>query len=198
MVNLYKLANTQARNANYEQILRILNDCLQGTACNLGIVMAGTPDFLMDTRRGLYSYPALQSRLAENTFATGSLADYTSPVLRLASLSPEDLYVLLRKLRNVFAYGDPERYLIPDDGLHAFMQHCSRRIGENYFRTPRTTITAFLNLLSVLEQNPNASWEGVLEQIQLDDDSEATTNESEEVGLPPPAAQDDTLATFRL
>ena len=69
MVNLYKLANTQARNANYEQILRILNDSLQGTAAHLGFVFGGTPDFLFDPRRGLYSYQALQSRLAENTFA---------------------------------------------------------------------------------------------------------------------------------
>src|SRR2546427_11511226 len=67
LVNLYKLANTQARNANYEQILRILNDSLQGTAVGLGFVLGGTPEFLLDTRRGLYSYPALQSRLAQNT-----------------------------------------------------------------------------------------------------------------------------------
>ena len=69
LVNLYKLANAQARNANYEQILRILNDSLQGSAEGLGIVLGGTPEFLLDTRRGLYSYAALQSRLAENTFA---------------------------------------------------------------------------------------------------------------------------------
>ena len=73
LVNLYKLANTQARNANYEQILRILNDSLQGTAVGLGFVLGGTPEFLLDTRRGLYSYPALQSRLAQNTFASEGL-----------------------------------------------------------------------------------------------------------------------------
>ena len=71
LVNLYKLANTQARNANYEQILRILNDSLQGTAVGLGFALGGTPEFLLDTRRGLYSYPALQGRLAQNTFAAG-------------------------------------------------------------------------------------------------------------------------------
>jgi hypothetical protein len=168
MVNLYKLANTQARNANYEQILKILNDCLQGTACGLGVLMGGTPDFLMDTRRGLYSYHALQSRLTENTFVTGSLVDHASPVLRLSSLSLEDLYVLLTKLRSVFAYGDPARYLIPDEGLHAFMEHCSQRVGESYFRTPRSTITAFVNLLSVLEQNPQASWQELLGQVQIE------------------------------
>jgi len=88
LVNLYKLSNTQARNANYEQILRILNDSLQGSAEGLGIVLGGTPEFLMDTRRGLYSYAALQSRLAENTFAKAGMVDYSGPVLRLASLTP--------------------------------------------------------------------------------------------------------------
>ena len=72
LVNLYKLANAQARNGNYEQILRILNDGLQGISVGLGFLFGGTPEFLLDTRRGLYSYPALQSRLAENTFATES------------------------------------------------------------------------------------------------------------------------------
>ena len=71
MVNLYKLANTRARNSNYEQILRIFNDCLQGSVGHLGFLMAGTPEFLTDTRRGLYSYEALQSRLSENMFAAG-------------------------------------------------------------------------------------------------------------------------------
>ena len=74
LVNLYKMANTQARNANYEQLLRILNDCLQGTAAGLGFILGGTPDMLLDPRRGLYSYAALQSRLAENTFTKTGLA----------------------------------------------------------------------------------------------------------------------------
>ena len=108
MVNLYKLSNTRARNANYEQLLRILNDCLQGSAAGLGFVFGGTPDMLLDARRGLYSYTALQSRLAENTFASAGLVDYSGPVLRLANLSPEDMFVLLTKLRHVFASGQPE------------------------------------------------------------------------------------------
>lgn len=167
LVNLYKLANTQARNSNYEQILRILNDSLQGTAARLGFLLGGTPEFLLDTRRGLYSYPALQSRLAENTFATRGLVDYSGPVLRLANLTQEDFYVLLTKLRHVYASGDPADYLIPDEGLVAFMQHCLTRVGEAYFRTPRTTITQFVNLLAVLEQNPQASWRDLVGEVEL-------------------------------
>ncbi len=162
MVNLYKLANTQARNTNYEQILRILNDCLQGSTAGIGFVLCGTPEMMLDTRRGLYSYPALQSRLAENSFAAPGLVDYTGPVIRLANLDPEDMFVLLGKLRHVYASGDPERYLLPDEGLEAFMDHCAKRIGDAYFRTPRTTVKQFINLLAILEQNPEVRWSDLI------------------------------------
>lgn len=167
LVNLYKMANTQARNSNYEQILRILNDSLQGTADGLGFVLGGTPEFLMDTRKGLYSYEALQSRLAENTFAGNGIVDYSHPVIRLASLSQEDLYVLLTKIRHIFSVGDTQQHLISDEGIQAFMQHCFKSVGEAYFRTPRNTITAFINLLAVLEQNPDVAVTDLIGNIAL-------------------------------
>lgn len=194
LVNLYKLANTQARRSNYEQILRILNDCLQGSAVGLGFVLGGTPDFLMDTRRGLYSYAALQSRLAENTFAVNGLVDYNNPVLRLGNLSPEDLFVLLSKIRHVFASGDPDRYLLSDEGIQAFMVHCSQRIGEAYFRTPRNTVKAFIDLLSVLEQNPQVVWSDLMPQVKIQKEANPDLlgkQQSEET-------TDDDLASFRL
>ena len=162
MVNLYKIAHKGARDANYEQILRIVNDCHQGYAQGIGFVFGGTPDFLTDARRGLYSYAALASRLSENTFATGDLVDYSGPVLRLGQLTAEDFHVLLENIRHVYAGGDPERYLIPDEGLDAFMAHCRDQIGDAYFRTPRTTIKAFCDLLALLEQNPATDWRAVL------------------------------------
>lgn len=189
LVNLYKLSNTQARNANYEQILRILNDALQGSAEGLGIILGGTPEFLLDPRRGLYSYAALQSRLAENTFATMGMVDYSGPVLRLSSLTPEDFYLLLHKLRHVYASGDEAKYLLPEEGIMAFMQHCAGRLGEAYFRTPRTTITAFINLLAVLEQNPEARWQELLGHIQVEQDVEQAIAEIEE---------EDEFASFKL
>jgi hypothetical protein len=190
LVNLYKLSNTQARNANYEQILRILNDSLQGSAVGLGFILGGTPEFLMDTRRGLYSYPALQSRLAENTFAQAGLVDYSGPVVRLSSLTPEDFYVLLTKLRNVYAYGAPEKYLLPDDGIVPFMEHCAKRIGDNYFRTPRTTITAFINLLAVLEQNTGTDWRTLVGALDIAPDHGGTSDVEVD--------EDDELASFKL
>lgn len=205
LVNLYKLANTKARNTNYEQILRILNDCLQGSAEGLSFLMAGTPEFLLDTRKGLYSYPALQSRLAENRFVKDGLVDYSGPVLRLANLTPEDLFVLLGKLRHVYASGAVDRYLMPDEGLQAFMHHCSRKIGDAYFRTPRNTVTAFVNLLAVLEQNPGVSWQQLLDQVQVTPEANPDLQplEDQEDGEQPPTESetkpgDDNLASFKL
>lgn len=171
MVNLYKLANTQARNANYEQILRMLNDSLQGSAEGLGFILGGTPEFLLDTRRGLYSYTALQSRLTENTFSQAGLVDFSGPVLRLSGLTPEDFFVLLQKLRHVYAGGDPAKYLLPDEAIPAFMNHCAGRLGDAYFRTPRTTITAFINLLAVLDQNPDARWQDLIGAVEVQADT---------------------------
>jgi hypothetical protein len=167
MVNIYKLQNSQARNQNYEQLLRIVNDSLQGNTHGIGFIMCGTPESLLDTRRGIYSYEALQSRLAENRFATDGLVDFSGPVIKLQSLTPEDLMVLLSNIRSVFAYGEPSKYLVPDEALTAFMDHCNKRIGEAYFRTPRTTVKAFVQLLSVLEQNPSANWEERLGKVQI-------------------------------
>ncbi|CRD47220.1 ATP-binding protein [Stenotrophomonas maltophilia] len=190
LVNLYKLANAQARNTNYEQLLRMLNDSLQGTAVGLGFVLGGTPDFLMDTRRGVYSYEALQSRLAQNTFATNGLVDFSGPVVRLSSLTAEDFYVLLTKIRHVYAAGDAGKYLLPDDAIHQFMTHCANRIGDSFFRTPRTTITAFINLLAVLEQNQGVDWQDLIGSVEVAADH---GGDGELV-----VQEDDELASFRL
>jgi predicted ABC-type ATPase len=171
MVNLYKLSSTQARTANYEQILRILNDCLQGSVEYLGFLLGGTPDFLLDPRKGLYSYAALQSRLAENAFAKrAGVIDYSSPALHLANLTPEELYILLKNLRHVFASGDPDCYLVPDVALKSFLHHCNKVVGDAYFRTPRNTIKAFLDMLAVLEQNPSRQWSDLVESITIEED----------------------------
>ncbi len=209
MVNLYKLSNTKARNSNYEQILRILNDSLQGIAGGLGFLVSGTPEFLMDTRRGLYSYEALQSRLSENAFAVSAdVIDYNNPVLRLANLSPEDLFILLCNIRNVYAEGEAEKYLIPDEGLKAFMAHCSQRIGDAYFRTPRNTVKAFVDMLSVLDQNTHLSWDKLVEEVNVDSDTnpdlqplldeDSATDEDNAANLSSESDVDDGLKTFKL
>jgi hypothetical protein len=200
MVNLYKLTSSSARSANYEQILRILNDVLQGGAAGIGFLLGGTPEFLMDTRRGLYSYPALQSRLAENRFAQDGLVDMSGPVMRLQNLSQEDLFILLRNIRNVFAGGDPSKNLVPDDALTAFMSHCSQKVGDAYFRTPRNTVTAFVNLLSVLEQNPGVQWQQLVDQAEVASASDETQSPERGSTSSPTGGTDDggQLTAFKL
>ena len=172
----------------------MLNDCLQGSAEHLGFLLGGTPDFLLDPRKGLYSYEALHSRLAENSFArVAGVIDYSSPTLHLANLTPEELLILLRNLRHVFAAGDSSKYLVPDESLTAFLEHCSNRIGDAYFRTPRNTIKAFVDLLALLEQSPDLDWTQLIQQVHV---SEENTSDMPEVGNSDP--ETDELATFRL
>ena len=173
MVNLYKIPNSVSRKANYEEILSMLNNTLQGTLSNIGFIMGGTPEFLTDNIRGLYSYEALKSRLCENSFSKQlGLTDYNSVVLRLSSLTKEELYLLLVNLRHVFAGGNEEKYLVPDEALLAFLHHCANKIGESYFRTPRTTIKSFLDLLSVLEQYPSYKWSDIIASVDVQQDIE--------------------------
>ena len=189
LVNLYKLTSSRARQSNYEQILRILNDVLQGTARHLGFILGGTPEFLLDTRRGLYSYEALQTRLAENTFARDGLVDLSGPVIRLANLTPEDMFILLTNIRRVMQEADS---ILPDEALTAFMSHCSQRIGDAYFRTPRNSVTAFVNMLSILDQNPTVDWQSLIGSVDVAEDH------ADDVNIHPVDETDDELASFRL
>jgi hypothetical protein len=195
MVNLYKLSNQKARVSNYEQILRMLNDCLQGSANHIGFLLSGTPDFLLDPRKGLYSYEALQSRLAENAFAKAAgVTDYTGTTLHLANLAPEEILILLRNLRHVFASGDSAKYLVPDEALTAFLAHCSKKIGDAYFRTPRNTIKAFVDVLAVLEQSPQLQWTQLLDKVCVETEKNTDMAEVE----PEKPAGNEELASFRL
>ncbi len=199
MVNLYKLSHTQSRQRNYEKVLLMLNDCLAGSAAGVGFVVGATTDTLVDERRGLYSYGALRTRLQENSFSSGGLVDYSGPVLRLDNLSPEDMYILLVKLRHVFAGGDENAYLLPDEALKSYMSHCESRIGDAYFRTPRTTVKEFLDLLALLEQYPGVHWSDLISKVEVEPDQNpdlAPLDDSEAV--PGAPGGDDGLVAVRL
>jgi hypothetical protein len=199
MVSIYMLQNAQARRGSFEQLLWIVNDSIQGISRGIGFIAAGTPEFLQDPRRGVYSHEALSSRLAENTFAVGGLVDHSGPVIRLQSLTPEDLFVLLEKVRDVYDSGREGTVGVTGEVIEAFMGHCMNRIGEAYFRTPRTTIMAFVDLLAVLEQNPDVSWQTILTGVDVHADSGGNpipVEESDEVGQQDTV--DDDLARFKL
>ena len=182
-----RLPSARARQANYEAILAMLNDCLQGSVKNLGFVLGGTDEFVENAKRGLYSYEALRSRLAANRFAGQGVKDFSGPVLRLQNLSPEDLFVLLGNIRHVHAFGDEKKYIVPDDALKALL------------KTPRDVIRSFVGLLNVLDQNPGRDWQSFLGDVSFaKPDNMISIEEEIANGVPPPADIEDTLATFKL
>ena len=197
MVNLYKLTNSIARAANYEQLLRLINDTVQGSSGRIGFYFGGTPEFMLDPRRGMFSYEALKSRLEENRLATADLVDMSGPVIRLQNLTPEDVYLLLDKLRILRDEALPSGgAAVPPEAIEAFLRHCSERIGDAYFRTPRNTIKGFLGLLAILDQYPDKRWTDLLPGIAISREhvpspDEAPTGSDVESG-------DDDMATFRI
>lgn len=191
----HRLASSKARASNYEAILRMVNDCLQGNVEGLQILFGGTDECLEDKRRGLYSYEALATRLATNEFAKDGIVDLSGPVIRLKSLTQEDLYVLLVRIRDVFAGGDPGKHLIPDDALSAFIEYSRKTLGDDYFRTPRETVIRFVGLLSLIEQDPTIDWRAALQHTSK---SAVAPSPSAEASTVPTANDEEDLVSFKL
>ena len=167
LVNLYKIPNAVSRQYNYEKILTMYNDTLQGKAHHLGIIMSGTPQSIEDRRRGIYSYEALRSRLTQGRFATEGLADLLAPVIRLQPLTYEELLVLIEKLANIHAgLFDYERTITEDD-LVTFLQLEFGRVGADTHLTPREVIRDFVELLDILYQTEGLTIAEVLGTQQL-------------------------------
>lgn len=161
-VNLYKITHKQARDSNYEKLLTIFNDTMQGKARHIGVFMSGTPQFIYDERRGLFSYEALRSRLADNRFSSQGFRDYTSPVIKLNQLSSEEIYLLLERLCGLHgAYYDYECNLGKRE-LTAFMNTALSRLGADQLLTPREVTRDFLGLLNILYQNPEADFDRLI------------------------------------
>lgn len=206
MVNLYKLQNAQSRNANYEQILRIINDVAQGRAPYLGVVFGGTPEFLNNPKRGLYSYEALQTRLMLNKFAQGGSSDFSGPVIQLSALGSADYYLLLTKVRDVYQSGTS--LSLPDVAIQQFLTHCADRLGDKLFKTPRRIIITFLDLLAVLEQSPETSWQALIGDAEVQEDNgdvadgqagdTAPAGENSKAQVPSAVGQDPDLYTITL
>lgn len=154
LVNLYKIPNAVSRQYNYEKILTMYNDTLQGRAHHLGIIMSGTPQAIEDRRRGIYSYEALRSRLTQGRFAQEGLLDMLAPVIRLEPLTYEELLVLIEKLADIHAgYFGYDRSLGEQD-LVTFLQLEYGRVGSDTHLTPREVIRDFIEMLDILYQNP--------------------------------------------
>jgi hypothetical protein len=162
LVNLYKIPNAISRQYNYEKLLAMYNDAMQGKAAYLGVIMGGTPQAIEDRRRGIYSYEALRSRLAQGRLGREGHEDLMAPVIRLQPLTPEELLVLVEKLADIHAglYGYERR--LTEDDLARFLELELGRVGADTHVTPREVIRDFVELLDVMLQSPDATVEELL------------------------------------
>lgn len=163
LVNLYKIPNAITRQYNYEKLLAMYNDALQGKARYLGIVMGATPQAVEDKRRGLYSYEALRSRLAEGKFSRPGARDLLAPVIRLEPLTPEEMLVLCEKLAEIHANLYSYERKIGTEDLADFIKLEYSRIGADQNITPREVIRDFIELLDLLYQNPAMTMKELLQ-----------------------------------
>lgn len=155
LVNIYKIPNSITRQYNYEKILTMYNDTLQGKAKYIGIIMGGTPQCIEDTRRGVYSYEALRSRLADGRFGREGIKDMLAPVIHLTPLTYEEMLVLTEKLADIHAQLFDYQQKITQDDMICFIKLEFGRIGSGSHITPREVIRDFIELLDIIYQNPN-------------------------------------------
>ena len=164
-VNLYKIVNRVSRENNYEKILSMFNDTLQGRAPGLELILGGTPQFLEDNRRGLFSYEALRSRLCDSRFTLEGYKNLIGPVIRLRRLSDDELLALIVRITRLYSqyYGWNAR--ITDQEMQQFLTICLSRAGADSMITPREMLRDYMTLLNILLQNEDATFSGIVEKV---------------------------------
>lgn len=155
LVNIFKIPNSITRANNYEKILTMYNDVLQGKAQHIGFLMGGTPQCIEDKYKGVFSYEALRSRLSEGHFATDDIKDLSAPIIRLQMLSQEEMYILVEKLRDIHAQLYKYSPTMGHDELLYFLTVEYNRVGAETHITPREIIRDFIELVNILHQNPD-------------------------------------------
>lgn len=188
-VNLYKIPNRISREANYEKLLAIFNDTLQGKAKSLGVIFGGTPQFLEDTRRGLFSYDALKSRLADSKYSELGYQNLSSPVIRLRPLSNNELLALVKRLTKLYAQREGTDILPLSDGeIEMFINRAFAKAGAEEMITPREIIRDYLTLLNILKDNTGATFENLMSNITFtkreDEDAPESSTQSAPVEQP--------------
>ncbi len=165
-VNLYKMINRASRDANYEKLLSFFNDTLQGNAKYLGLVFCGTPAFLEDTRRGLYSYEALRSRLTDSRYASDGYKNLLSPVIRLARLSDDELFALVCRVRDLYILNSGFDPGLTEEELASFLRDALSGADGGSMMTPREIIRDLIGLLDTLRQNPEVKFSDLVRKTE--------------------------------
>ena len=181
-VNLYKITNRVSRENNYEKLLSMFNDTLQGKAEGLALIFGGTPQFLEDTRRGLFSYEALRSRLSDGQFQKAGFKNLIGPVIRLRRLSDDELFALIARITNLHAQNYSWQPRVTNEEMAAFLKVCLERAGADTMITPREIIRDYITVLNILLQNPDTTFSDVVGSgvVKLEHDPETSVAEANE------------------
>jgi hypothetical protein len=179
-VNLYKIVHRVSRENNYEKILSMFNDTLQGRAPGLELILGGTPQFLEDTRRGLFSYEALRSRLCDSRFSAEGYKNLIGPVIRLRRLSDDELLALIVRVTNLHAQNYQWEPRIDMAQMQKFLQLCLSRAGADSMITPREMLRDYMTVLHILMQNPNTTFEQLLDSAVTLKTERSIAEETEE------------------
>ena len=185
-VNLYKISHRVSRENNYEKILSMFNDALQGRAPGLCMIFGGTPQFLEDTRRGLFGYEALRSRLCDSRFANGEYKNMIGPVIRLCRLTDDELFALITRVTKLYSMNYGWEARITQDEMIEFLNLCLDKAGADAMITPREMLRDYMTVLNILMQNEDATFEKVVKQTQRA--SEQAKTEREEAASDIPAS----------
>ena len=185
-VNLYKITNRVSRENNYEKILSIFNDTLQGKAPYFGVIFVGTPAFLEDTRRGLFSYDALRSRLSDGMLMGGQFRNLAGPVIRLVRLTDSELFALITRVGKLYSECYGYQLPIGTEENTAFLGMCLEKAGADSMITPREIIRSYIGLLHIMRQNPGVGF------------SEVMGKASGELKPASSSSEDDSLEDFEL
>jgi len=177
LVNLFKIPNSVSRQNNYEKILTLYNDIMQGKAQHLGVIIGGTPQSIEDTRRGIFSYEALRSRLENSRFSDGMTRDLLSPIIKLKTLTPEEMYFLIQKLEMIHSQVYKYTPQLSEDDLKIFIKTEYSRVGADQNITPREIIRDFIEILNIILQNPGRTVGNILGGDQFAYTSSADNDE---------------------
>lgn len=186
-VNLYKITHRVSRENNYEKILSMFNDTLQGRAPGLDIIFGGTPQFLEDTRRGLFSYEALRSRLCDSRFALDGFKNLIGPVIRLRRLSDDELYALICRVSALYSQYYNWDCRVSDSDRIEFLNICTSRAGADSMITPREMLRDYMTVLNILMQNPEAKFSDIVGKavtLSHGDNDDDAPDISENTNLP--------------
>ncbi|MBQ3639409.1 MAG: ATP-binding protein [Clostridia bacterium] len=181
-VNLYKITHRVSRENNYEKILSMFNDTLQGRAEGLALILGGTPQFLEDRRRGLFGYEALRSRLCDSRFALDGFKNLIGPVIRLRRLSDEELFALISRVTALYAQNYGQEPRVTGEEMAEFLNLCLARAGADSMITPREMLRDYMTVLNILMQNPTATFRDVVGSavtLKTDAETEEAKEENE-------------------